>query len=214
MITFMSFTDLLSMGGHGGYVWSAYGLSIFLMLLNVVLIFISRRRYLDQLSRRKKKGCVMMNPIRKKRLGKIFLLVCGVSTALGLALTALQENINLFFSPSEIVSGKVPEGIFIRAGGLVEKGSLKRSMDSLELQFSITDGSRNIIVKYKGILPDLFREGQGVVALGKLSQNKVLQADQILAKHDENYMPPEAAHALKEASAADHLKQLVKEKRK
>jgi cytochrome c-type biogenesis protein CcmE len=156
----------------------------------------------------------MMNPIRKKRLGKIFLLVCGVSTALGLALTALQENINLFFSPSEIVSGKVPEGIFIRAGGLVEKGSLKRSMDSLELQFSITDGSRNIIVKYKGILPDLFREGQGVVALGKLSQNKVLQADQILAKHDENYMPPEAAHALKEASAADHLKQLVKEKRK
>lgn len=148
-----------------------------------------------------------MTPIRKRRLGKIFLLVCGVSTALGLALTALQENINLFFTPSQIIAGEVPEGIFIRAGGLVEKGSLVRTTDSLELHFSITDGSRNIIVKYKGILPDLFREGQGVVALGKLNQDKVLQADQILAKHDENYMPPEAAHALKEASAANQLTQ-------
>jgi cytochrome c-type biogenesis protein CcmE len=148
-----------------------------------------------------------MTTIRKRRLGKIFLLVCGVSTALGLALTALQENINLFFTPSQIIAGEVPEGILIRAGGLVEKGSIVRTTDSLELHFSITDGSRNIIVKYKGILPDLFREGQGVVALGKLNQDKVLQADQILAKHDENYMPPEAAHALKEASAANQLTQ-------
>lgn len=146
-----------------------------------------------------------MTPVRKKRLYWILALVCGVSAAVALALAALRENINLFYTPSQIAAGEAPQGARIRAGGLVETGSLKRSQDSLTLRFSVTDGSRSIIVRYQGILPDLFREGQGIVALGKLDPDGVLQADEVLAKHDENYMPPEAMHALKQAGANGHL---------
>lgn len=146
-----------------------------------------------------------MTPARKRRLYWILALVCGAGAAVALALAALQENINLFYTPSQIVAGEAPHGTRIRAGGLVETGSLKRTKDSLALQFSVTDGAHGIVVRYQGILPDLFREGQGIVALGKLNNDGMLHADQVLAKHDENYMPPEARYALKQAGTAGHL---------
>lgn len=142
-----------------------------------------------------------MTPARKKRLYWIIALICGVGVAVTLALAALQENINLFYTPSQIAAGEAPHGTRIRAGGLVEAGSLKRTQDSLVLGFSVTDGARSIVVRYQGILPDLFREGQGIVVLGRLDDDGILQADEVLAKHDENYMPPEAMHALKKAGA-------------
>jgi cytochrome c-type biogenesis protein CcmE len=145
-----------------------------------------------------------MTPVRKKRLYWMLASVCGASVAVALALAALRENINLFYTPSQIVAGEAPQHTRIRAGGLVETGSLQRSRDSLALRFSVTDGARSIVVRYRGILPDLFREGQGVVALGKLEHDGILHADEILAKHDENYMPPEAMHALKQAGAVSH----------
>jgi cytochrome c-type biogenesis protein CcmE len=142
-----------------------------------------------------------MTPARKKRLYWILALVCGASAATALGLVALQQNINLFYTPSQIVAGEAPHGTRIRAGGMVETGSLKRTQDSLALRFSVTDGARSIVVRYQGILPDLFREGQGIVALGRLDHDGMLHADEVLAKHDENYMPPEAMYALKQAGA-------------
>ncbi|ABR89200.1 cytochrome c-type biogenesis protein CcmE [Janthinobacterium sp. Marseille] len=152
-----------------------------------------------------------MNPIRKKRLYWILALLCGVSIAMALALSALQENINLFYTPSQIVAGEAPQGTRIRAGGMVENGSLMRTQDSLALRFSVTDGAHNITVRYQGILPDLFREGQGIVAMGKLDRNGSLIADEVLAKHDENYMPPEVIHALKQAGVLDNPKRVKQE---
>lgn len=143
-----------------------------------------------------------MNPGRKKRLYWILALIIGVSAAVALALAALRENINLFYTPSQIAAGEAPLDARIRAGGLVEKGSLKRMPDSLALGFGITDGARSIAVRYEGILPDLFREGQGIVVMGSFGRDGVLNADEVLAKHDENYMPPEALHALKQADAS------------
>lgn len=142
-----------------------------------------------------------MTPIRKRRLYWILALIGGTSAAAALALGALRENINLFYTPSQIVAGEAPMGARIRAGGLVETGSLKRTPDSLALGFSVTDGARSIVVHYEGILPDLFREGQGIVVLGSFERDGVLHADEVLAKHDEKYMPPEAMHALKQAGA-------------
>lgn len=147
-----------------------------------------------------------MTPARKKRVYWILALVFACGTAAALALTALQENISLFFTPSQIAAGKAPAGTRIRAGGLVEIGSLERTPDSLAVRFSITDGARSIAVRYRGILPDLFREGQGIVALGRLDAVGTLHADEVLAKHDENYMPPEAMHALRQANARGLLR--------
>lgn len=142
-----------------------------------------------------------MTPIRKKRLYWILALFVGVSAAAALALAALRENINLFYTPSQIAAGEAPLDARIRAGGLVEKGSLQRKPNSLALGFSVTDGARSVAVRYEGILPDLFREGQGIVVMGSFGRDGVLHADEVLAKHDENYMPPEAMHALKQAGA-------------
>lgn len=144
-----------------------------------------------------------MTPARRKRLYWIAALVCGAGAAVALALAALQENINLFYTPSQIVAGAAPRDTRIRAGGLVETGSLQRSPDSLALRFGVTDGTSSILVRYQGILPDLFREGQGIVALGRLDQDGVLHADEVLAKHDQNYMPPEAMHALEQGGAVE-----------
>ncbi|MCD0501407.1 cytochrome c maturation protein CcmE [Bordetella petrii] len=143
-----------------------------------------------------------MTPQRKKRLAVVLALACGASLAAALALAALRQNINLFYTPSQIAAGEAPAHTRIRAGGLVQEGSLQRSPDSLVVQFSVTDGARRVAVQYRGILPDLFREGQGIVALGKLDSQGILQADEVLAKHDQNYMPPEAMHALEQAGAS------------
>lgn len=137
-----------------------------------------------------------MNPVRKKRLYMVLAILAGAGIAVALALSALQQNINLFYSPTQIANGEAPQDTRIRAGGLVEAGSVKRSGTSLDTDFVVTDGAKNVTIRYSGILPDLFREGQGIVAMGKLNADGVLIADEVLAKHDENYMPPEVMQAL------------------
>ncbi|MDD2160758.1 MULTISPECIES: cytochrome c maturation protein CcmE [Pseudomonas] len=140
-----------------------------------------------------------MNPLRKKRLFIVLAIIAGVGIAVALALSALQQNINLFYTPTQIANGDAPQDTRIRAGGLVEEGSVKRSSDSLETDFVVTDGAKRVTIRYSGILPDLFREGQGIVAMGKLDASNVLIADEVLAKHDENYMPPEVMQALEQS---------------
>jgi len=147
-----------------------------------------------------------MNPKRKKRLVLASLIVAGVAVAVGFMLMALRENINLFFSPSQIAVGEAPTDHVFRLGGLVEAGSLTREDDGLTVHFVVTDTAEKIAVVYKGILPDLFREGQGIIALGKLDRSGVFRADEVLAKHDENYMPPEVADAIKTAQGDGQLK--------
>lgn len=140
-----------------------------------------------------------MNPLRKKRLLIIVAILAGVGIAVTLALSALKENINLFYTPTQIAGGEAPRDTRIRAGGMVVQGSLQRSPDSLDVTFAVTDFNKSVPITYRGILPDLFREGQGIVALGKLNADGVVVADEVLAKHDEKYMPPEVAKALKDS---------------
>ena len=137
-----------------------------------------------------------MHPLRKQRLYWVSLIVVLSSAAIGLAAFALRDNINLFYPPSEIAAGKAPSDRNIRLGGMVVEGSIQRSETSLDTQFEVTDYAASVAVRYTGILPDLFAEGQGVVAEGRLEESGVLIATQVLAKHDENYMPPEVAAAL------------------
>jgi|TARA_A100001391_G_scaffold193439_1_gene168710 cytochrome c-type biogenesis protein CcmE len=145
-----------------------------------------------------------VNPVRKKRLFIVLAILAGVGIAVALALSALQQNINLFYTPTQIAAGEAPEGTRIRAGGLVEEGSVKRTNDSLSVAFRVTDGAQAITITYQGILPDLFREGQGIVALGRVNSEGVLVADEVLAKHDENYMPPEVTQALEKSGMMKH----------
>ena len=147
-----------------------------------------------------------MNPRRKSRLNLILLVLLGVAIASGLVMYALRSNIDLFYTPSEVVYGKnddestKPEvGQRIRVGGMVVAGSVKRDAKSLKVQFDVNDIGPSITVEYEGILPDLFREGQGIVAQGVLKEPTVLQATEVLAKHDENYVPPELGDQLKKA---------------
>jgi len=140
-----------------------------------------------------------VNPIRKKRLYIVLAILAGVGIAVALALSALQQNINLFYTPTQIAAGEAPLDTRIRAGGMVAKDSLKRTGDSLDVEFVVTDFAKSVTIRYRGILPDLFREGQGIVALGKLNANGELIADEVLAKHDEKYMPPEVTKALKDS---------------
>jgi len=144
-----------------------------------------------------------MHPVRKQRLLVVFFIVVFSSAAIGLVTYALRGNINLFFPPAEVAAGKAPVGQPIRVGGMVTEGSVERSEDSLAVSFEITDFSASVTVVYAGILPDLFGEGQGAVASGELNEEGVLVASEVLAKHDENYMPPEVAEAL-EQSGFDH----------
>jgi cytochrome c-type biogenesis protein CcmE len=138
-----------------------------------------------------------MNPKRKKRLIIILSLVVASASAVGLTLYALNQNINLFYSTTQIAKGEAPKETRIRLGGMVVKGSVKRATDSLRVEFQLTDYAKNVTVVYTGILPDLFREGQGIIAQGKLDADGIFQADEVLAKHDENYMPPEVKGSLK-----------------
>jgi len=138
---------------------------------------------------------------RHKRFAFIAAGIAGVAIAVGLVLYALRGNVNLYFTPTQVYNNEVPSGRSFRIGGLVEEGSVKREKDGLTVNFVITDTHKSIPVVYKGILPDLFKEGKGVVAQGKVQTNGVMLADEVLAKHDENYMPPEAADALKKAKA-------------
>lgn len=140
-----------------------------------------------------------MTPKRKQKLFMFLGLVSLAAIAVGLTLYALRANINLFFSPIEIAAGDAPFERQIRAGGMVKEGSVARNPDSLDVEFTVTDYVEDVRVHYSGILPDLFREGQGVVVVGQLQHDGWIKADQVLARHDENYMPPEVSDALEAA---------------
>jgi len=134
---------------------------------------------------------------RHKRLLAIVGGLAALGAATALVLMAFQENLVFFFTPSQVAAKEAPQGRLFRIGGMVEKGSLKR--DGVEVRFVVTDTAKTIPVVYRGPLPDLFREGKGVVAQGTIGADGVFQAREVLAKHDENYMPPEAAHAVEKA---------------
>jgi cytochrome c-type biogenesis protein CcmE len=148
---------------------------------------------------------------RTRRLGWILggLAVLGVAAAL--ILNAFQSNLVFFFTPTQIAAREAPQGRPFRVGGLVEAGSLKRESNSLTVRFRVTDTRETIPVSYTGLLPDLFKEGKGVVAQGSLGPDGVFRASEVLAKHDENYMPPAAADAVKQAHEAMTTKTLVTE---
>ena len=130
----------------------------------------------------------------------VAVVLIGVAVATALALTAIGENLLYFYSPSQIAAGEAPKGHDVRIGGLVVDGSVARQANGLDVRFELTDTRAAVPVTYTGILPDLFREGQGIVALGTIGNDGVFQAREVLAKHDENYMPPEVAEALKLAA--------------
>ena len=140
-----------------------------------------------------------MHPQRKQKLLIILFMLGGIALAVGLMLVALKENINLFYTPTQIAAGEAPKHRTIRAGGMVVEGSVKRAENDLTVLFDVTDGKAEITISYTGILPDLFREGQGIVALGEINDQNQFVASEVLAKHDENYMPPEVADALEKA---------------
>ena len=143
-----------------------------------------------------------MHPLRRQRLWVVLSIVLFSSAAVGLALYALRGNIDLFYPPAAVAAGAAPLDTSIRVGGMVVDGSVRRAADSLQVRFAVTDYRASVEVIYEGILPDLFAEGEGVVASGRLGADGVLRADQVLAKHDEDYMPPEVAEALQRSADA------------
>ena len=138
---------------------------------------------------------------RHKRIGFVVAGLSGLGIAAALALNAFQDNLVFFFSPSQVAANEAPTGRTFRVGGLVQEGTVRRDTDGLTVRFTVTDTAQSIPVVYKGILPDLFKEGKGCVAQGKVAADGVFYADQVLAKHDENYMPPEAGQAIDNAKA-------------
>ena len=149
---------------------------------------------------------------RQKRIAMVAGGLAALAVAATLVLTAFQQNLVFFFTPSQVADKEAPQGKTFRIGGMVETGSVKRQPDGLTVRFMVTDTAKSIPVEYRGALPDLFREGKGVVAQGRIGPDGVFVANEVLAKHDENYMPPEAAEAVKRAhetaeKAARTLKQ-------
>ncbi len=140
-----------------------------------------------------------MHPLRKQRLAIVVVILLAAAAAAAFLGYALRENINLFYPPADIAAGKAPLDRKIRAGGMVAEGSVQRATDSLKVRFVVTDYSASVPVQYEGILPDLFAEGEGVVVTGQLAADGVFYADDVLAKHDENYMPPEVSDALEKS---------------
>ena len=138
---------------------------------------------------------------RHKKFIYIIVALTILGTAVGLVMYALKENVSLYFTPTQVFNNEAPQGRGFRVGGLVQVGSLKRMSDGLTVNFDVTDTAKSITVVYKGFLPDLFKEGKGVVVHGKLGSDNVFRADEVLAKHDENYMAPEATYAIEQAKA-------------
>lgn len=145
--------------------------------------------------------------LRHKRIGFIIAGLSALGIAAALVLSAFQQNLVFFFSPSQVAAKEAPTGRTFRIGGLVQEGTVKRDNDGLTVRFVVTDTAQSIPVVYQGILPDLFKEGRGCVAQGKVGNDGVFYADQVLAKHDENYMPPEAGQAIDKAK---HLQEAGK----
>ena len=146
---------------------------------------------------------------RQRRLGILLAALVCAGAATALTLNAFRSNLVFFFSPSQIAAKEAPVAQVFRLGGLVERGSMQRERDGMTIRFVVTDTARGVPVVYHGLLPDLFREGKGVVARGRLGEDGVFVANEVLAKHDENYMPPEAADALRRAAQVNE--QMAKE---
>jgi cytochrome c-type biogenesis protein CcmE len=140
-----------------------------------------------------------MTPTRKRRLIAVIVIIIGVGTAAVVAIKSLNENMLYFVSPTDVEEQSLPVGRKFRLGGLVQVGSVSRASDNLAVKFIVTDGAHSVEVQFDGILPDLFREGQGIIAIGELSSAGHFEAAEVLAKHDEKYMPPEVADALEKA---------------
>jgi cytochrome c-type biogenesis protein CcmE len=134
---------------------------------------------------------------RRKRMLTVVLIVAGVATSVAFALQAFQKNLLYFYSPSQVAAGEAPASRTIRVGGMVEKGSVVREPGSLEVRFTVTDFAHDLPISYTGVLPDLFREGQGIIARGRFGDGGLFVAEEVLAKHDENYMPPEVKDSLR-----------------
>lgn len=143
-----------------------------------------------------------MHPLRRQRLAMVLFILFGAAAAAALGGYALRDNINLFYPPAEVVAGKAPLDQRIRVGGMVLEGSIERQPGSLAVAFVVTDYQAQVPVVYEGILPDLFADGEGVVATGSLREDGVFHATEILAKHDENYMPPEVQATLQSPAGA------------
>ncbi|CAJ0698278.1 cytochrome c maturation protein CcmE [Ralstonia sp. L16] len=146
---------------------------------------------------------------RQRRLGILLAALVCAGAATALTLNAFRSNLVFFFSPSQIAAKEAPVAQVFRLGGLVERGSIQRERDGMTIRFIVTDTARGVPVVYHGLLPDLFREGKGVVARGRLGEDGIFVANEVLAKHDENYMPPEAADALRRAAQVNE--QMAKE---
>lgn len=145
-----------------------------------------------------------MHPVRRQRLLAVIFIVVLATVAVGLITYALRQNINLFYTPSQIAVGDVPEGTRIRVGGMVVPGSINRVPGTLETRFTVTDGGGEVVVAYTGILPDLFAEDEAAVATGMMREDGIFGATEVLAKHDETYMPPEVADAMNKAMEKAH----------
>jgi cytochrome c-type biogenesis protein CcmE len=143
---------------------------------------------------------ITLTKTHKKRLGLVLLIVIGISTTVALAISAFRENMLYYFTPTQIMAGEAPTDRVIRVGGMVNKGSVQRATENLQVTFQVTDYQHTLPIQYTGILPDLFREEQGIVAIGKMQTNGTFLASQVLAKHDEKYMPPEVAASLKKTA--------------
>lgn len=150
-----------------------------------------------------------MKPARKKRLFFIVFLIAGVALAAGFAMYAFNQNLMFYFSPSDVKEGKAPANKLFRMGGMVVEGTFKKEPKTLKVHFDLTDYGKTVSVEYEGILPDLFREGQGIISSGKLNEQGVFVAEEVLAKHDENYMPPEVAESLKQKKKMIESKQKI-----
>ena len=134
---------------------------------------------------------------RQRRMWSVALILCGVGAATAFALQAFQRNLLYFYSPSQVLTGEAPADRVFRVGGMVERGSVQRTAGSLEVRFTLTDFAERVVVSYTGVLPDLFGEGQGIIARGRLGPDGLFVAEEVLAKHDENYMPPEVKESLR-----------------
>ena len=151
-----------------------------------------------------------MHPLRKQRLQIVIMIVAASAIASGLIIYMLGQNANYFYTPSQVMSGEAPADVFIRAGGMVVEGSVRRDPNSLAVNFDVTDGTAVLGIRYTGILPDLFAENEAAIAAGRLDQNRVLQASEVLAKHDEKYTPPEVAESMNAAYKAKQKRKAEK----
>lgn len=140
-----------------------------------------------------------MHPVRRQRVKMVIFIVSVASIGVGLAVYALRDNINLFYTPSQVLAGEAPEDRRIRVGGMVVTNSFSRQVDSLDVHFEVTDGAADIRIHYSGILPDLFAEDEAAVAIGRWTSEGIFKAEEVMAKHDEEYTPPEVADAMEKA---------------